>query len=125
MTSKSTVRINLSEISNQERINLRQRALDLFNEGCGYKRVATILNLSAYTVRDWLKEYEVGIFKPEGQKVGRPEKVLSKEFGDTITQEHRSGVSVNELSRKYGKTKSTIRYWLVGKRKKSNTNKGF
>ena len=44
--------------------NKRRWAVDLFKHGYGYTKVASILELSPYTVRDWNREYRAG---PDGQ----------------------------------------------------------
>ena len=45
--------------------NVKQQALELFREGCGYKRTASLLGLPAYTVRDWARLYREGKFHPQ------------------------------------------------------------
>lgn len=44
---------------------MKQQALELFREGCGYKRTASLLGLPAYTVRDWVRLYREGKFHPQ------------------------------------------------------------
>ena len=41
---------------------LRQEALVLFKQGCGYKRVATELKISHTKAKYWLRQYKVGNF---------------------------------------------------------------
>ena len=43
--------------------NKRRWAVDLFKHGYGYTKVASILELSPYTVRDWNREYRAGRFR--------------------------------------------------------------
>ena len=43
--------------------NVKQQALELFREGCGY--TASLLGLPAYTVRDWARLYREGKFHPQ------------------------------------------------------------
>lgn len=38
----------------------RRECLRLFQEGYGYKRVATLTGLNKYTVRDYLRRYKAG-----------------------------------------------------------------
>ncbi|WP_295490027.1 helix-turn-helix domain-containing protein [uncultured Sutterella sp.] len=45
--------------------NIKQQALELFREGCGYKRTASLLGVPAYTVRDWARFYREGKFRPQ------------------------------------------------------------
>lgn len=45
--------------------NVKQQALELFREGCGYKRTASLLGLPAYTVHDWARLYREGKFHPQ------------------------------------------------------------
>ena len=46
----------LSRTSNES----RRECLRLFQEGHGYKRVATLTGLNKYTVRDYLRRYKAG-----------------------------------------------------------------
>lgn len=45
--------------------NIKQQAYELFREGCGYKRTATLLGIPAYTVRDWARLFREGKFHPQ------------------------------------------------------------
>lgn len=44
---------------------VKRRALELFNMGCGYKRTSFVLGIPAYTVRDWNRRYKENRFCTE------------------------------------------------------------
>lgn len=95
-------------------------ALGLFKEGLGYKAVASKLNLSIYTVRDWYALYQGGFFTPEMKKPGnKHENILDSKIKEEIRNEHEKGMSISSLGRKYGKSKTSIRYLLKNKKEQS------
>lgn len=46
-------------------IQLRRQALDLFQRDYGYRKVASLLGISVYTVREWARAYRKGEFTAE------------------------------------------------------------
>lgn len=106
-------KISLSALSSEERLKYRKKAFALFKQGFGYKAVASKLQLSVFTVKDWDRLYKGGYFKPEIKKPGNfSENVLSADLKEQVRKEFNEGASVCSLSVKYGKSKSTIRYWI-------------
>ncbi len=109
MKSKTT----LSGKDKSIRTKYRDRALKLFEEGFGYKRVATQLNLSIYTVRDWHRLYRSGFFEAKIRTPGNfPANILDEETKGQIRKEYKAGETISGLSLKYGKSKATIRYFV-------------
>lgn len=91
----------------------REKALKLFEEGWGYKRVATQLNLSMFTVRDWHRLYRGGSFETELRNPGKsPANVIDEETKALIRNDYNAGETISSLAMKYGKCKTTIRYIL-------------
>jgi len=110
---KQHEKVKVSELSKSSRIQYRQRAFALFEKGYGYFATARILKLSIFTVRDWHRLYKEGFFEPELKKPGNcHSNLLPKEIKEKVREEYEAGVSVTSLCTKYGKSKSTIRYWL-------------
>lgn len=96
------------------RRHYREIALQLFEEGMGYKRVASHLNLSMHTVRDWHRLYRCGSFEPKIREPGNsPANVIDKETKEQIKRDYEGGATIGCLSMKYKKCKSTIRYLLT------------
>jgi len=114
MKSK-TKKTTLSGKDRAIRTKYREKALKLFEEGFGYKRVATLLNLSIFTVRDWHRLYRSGFFEPQIRNPGNfAANILEEETKEQIRKEYKAGETISGLSLKYGKSKATIRY-LVNK----------
>ena len=88
----------------------RRAALKLFNSGLGYKAVASTLNLSVNTVRDWARAYRRGNFDvkvainqyryPEGTKA-------------LVRSLRTSGVSWKKIAAQTGVKVSTCRAWVA------------
>ncbi len=105
--------IRVSELRKNDRIFYRKKAFELFEKGYGYCVTARILKLSLYTVRDWYCLYKEGYFEPEMKKPGNcSSNILPEEIKEKVREEYKEGDSVSKLSKKYGKSKTTIRYWL-------------
>lgn len=107
MRSKTT----LSGKDKSIRRKYREKALKLFREGWGYKHVATQLNLSIFTVRDWHRLYRCDSFEPEIRNPGNsPVNVIDEETKEHIRMDYKGGETISSLCLKYGKCKTTIRY---------------
>lgn len=108
--------INFSSLSKKIRTQYRQIAYDFFKKGHSYKYVSSRLGLSVYTVREWHQLFRAGAFNPEIKLPGPTSQSRStKEARELIRAEYKKGASVSSLSVKYGKCKTTIRYWINGK----------
>lgn len=106
-------KIQLSDRSASERRKYREKALRLFENGFGYVAVANKLKLSVHTVKDWFHLYRGGSFSADLKRPGRsPENFCTKDVKDEVRKEFTLGSSINYLSVKFGKSKSTIRYWI-------------
>lgn len=113
LEKQTAKKIRLSDMTASTRIKYREKALQLFEKGSGYMTVAAKLKLSIYTVRDWYRLYRGGFFSADLKKPGNSsENHCSKDIKDEVREEFLHGSSVSSLSVKFGKSKSTIRYWL-------------
>lgn len=111
--NKQKAKIRISDLTKAKRIQYRKRAFELFKEGHGYCATASILGLSLFTVRDWHRLYERGYFDPELKKPGNAlPNILPTEIKEKVKEDFANGASVTSLAMKYGKSNSTIRYWL-------------
>ncbi len=111
--NKQQAVIRVSELRKYDRILYRKKAFELFEKGYGYCVTARILKLSLYTVRDWYCLYKEGYFEPEMKKPGNcSSNILPEEIKEKVRGQYKEGDSISNLSKKYGKSKSTIRYWL-------------
>ena len=50
-------------------VEKRMECLDLFEQGNGYKRTATITGLNTYTVRDYRRKYATGDTNESGHLI--------------------------------------------------------
>ncbi len=111
--NKTETIVDLNSLSRESRIKYRARAFKLFKLGLGYRTVSAMLGISVYTVRDWDRLYKMGKFGPKIKHPGNcPENLTKKELREKVRSEHQEGASISSLSMKYGKCKSTIRYWV-------------
>lgn len=109
--------LDLSKVSREDRVKYRARAFKLFKHGLGYRTVSSMLGISVYTVRDWDRLYKMGKFGPKIKHPGNcPENLSNKELRERVRTEHEAGASISSLSMRYGKCKSTIRYWVNSSR---------
>lgn len=115
--SKTEPFVDLNRLSRESRIKYRARAFKLFKLGLGYRTVSAMLGISVYTARDWDRLYKMGKFGPKIKHPGNcPENLTNKELREKVRAEHQGGASISSLSMKYGKCKSTIRYWVNSSR---------
>lgn len=112
-TKPDTTQVNLTDLSKASRNRYRAQAFKLFKKGFGYRTVSSMLRLSVYTVKDWDRLFKAGEFEPKLKHPGNcPENQSTKELRDKVKTEYENGASISSLSIKYGKNKSTIRYWV-------------
>lgn len=112
-TKHNPTKQNLKCLSKDDRIKCRAKAFRLFEDGLGYRAVSSMLNLSVYTVRDWARLFKTGNFDPQIKHPGKYSQNLStQEIRDQVKAEYENGASISYLSVKYGKNKTTVRYWL-------------
>lgn len=110
---KTETCLNYSSLSEASRVKYRAKALKLFKRGLGYRVVSAMLGISVYTVREWDRLFKMGKFNPQIKHPGNsPKNISNKELREKVKAEHEKGASISSLSMKYGKCKSTIRYWV-------------
>lgn len=99
----------------------RRKAAELFAQNIGYRRVAALLNLSVFTVRDWGREWKKGTFKVSASKslYEYPE-----DFKREVVRLRLSGLSWSQLSERTGVCPSTCRQWMKRFAPDSVTNEG-
>ena len=89
---------------------VRQKAIALFAQGAGYKRVSTALGVPYYTVRDWARQYRAGKFHAE-----IPGNICCYDE-DTRTwavQLRRSGMPWSEFEKTTGISRTFCLKWLL------------
>lgn len=87
----------------------RKQAALLFEKKIGYKRVAAMLDLSPYTVRDWSRQWKKGRFS---EKASRKLYEYSEEFKREVVRLRAGGNSWRELQEKTGISPATCRRWM-------------
>ena len=87
----------------------RRAALKLFRQGLGYKAVATILGLSANTVRDWGRAYKKGEFRVE---LSANQLRYTEETKLRVHALRARGLSWKAVSEMTGVNISTCRAWV-------------
>ena len=75
-------------------IQLRRQALDLFQRDYGYRKVASLLGISVYTVREWARAYRKGEFTAEPSR-----RFYSTEEQVRIAAMSKSGMQPAEIAR--------------------------
>lgn len=87
----------------------RAHATQMFKNGMGYKIVAKTLDLSIYTVRDWLESYERGKFTEQlSPKLYR----YDDNFKSKVIALRKKGLSWVELRKRTGISSATYRRWI-------------
>lgn len=91
---------------------MRQTALSLFEKGCGYKHVATQLNISQSRSKNWLRLYKSGQLKffTEGRK--RPKKYPLEKKQAILDRFAVSAGSKKKFCYNEGISVSTLNKWL-------------
>lgn len=118
-TKQDKTPVNLTQLSKASREKYRSQANKLFEKDFGYRAVASMLRISDYTVRNWVRLYKIGAFEPKIKPRGNsPQNYSLKVLRDLIRDEYENRESITSLSMKYGKNKSTVRYWLRKKHEK-------
>lgn len=90
-------------------VKKRKYAAELFEKGFGYKRVAGILELSAYTVRDWFQLWKQGRFAVH---VSKKLYTYTEDFKREVVRLRLSGKSWSQLRRETGVSSVTCKKWI-------------
>ena len=90
--------------------NKRRWAVDLFKHGYGYTKVASILELSENTVRDWQREYRKGRFRVQ---IADNQMRYSDELREKVLKMRAEGVSWRKISELTRVPVSTVRKWCA------------
>lgn len=88
----------------------RRAALELFESGRGYKWVATVLDLPAYTVRDWARAYRAGRFRV---RIAEKQYRYTEEAKSRVLMLRGAGLSWKEIGERTGISISTCRSWVL------------
>lgn len=91
--------------------NKRRWAVDLFKHGYGYTKVASILELSPYTVRDWNREYRAGRFRVQ---IAANQLRYCEELRSKVVDLRAEGLSWRKISEMTQVPVSTCRKWVRG-----------
>ena len=87
----------------------RPKALEMFQEGVGYVRVASSLGLSKYTVRDWHRLFVRGKFKAE---LSDNQRLYSEQTKKEALLLRASGITWPEFERRTGISRGTCLNWI-------------
>lgn len=92
---------------------LVELAQELFARGASYKTVAASLRISIYTARDWMHRYRNGTY----DALLEPERRATTRFDESIKarvvhMRADQGLSYNQIVRKTGISRATIRRWI-------------
>ena len=85
--------------------------MDLFKHGYGYTKVASILELSPYTVRDWNREYRAGRFRVQ---IAANQLRYCEELRSKVVDLRAEGLSWRKISEMTQVPVSTCRKWVRG-----------
>lgn len=88
----------------------RRWARDLFEHSYGYTKVASILELSENTVRDWQREYRKGRFRVQ---IADNQLRYSDELREKVLKMRAEGVSWRKISELTCVPVSTVRKWCA------------
>lgn len=105
--------VNLRTLSREEKEAVRRKAEAYFQEGYGYKATSTLLGISMYTVRDWLREYKSGIFRPSYRENAIRNTKNVEEIRSRVIADRALGLSYQELMKKHGASRTNIRAWCA------------
>lgn len=114
--------VNLRTLSREEKEAGRKKAEAYFQEGYGYKATSTLLGISMYTVRDWLREYKSGIFTPSYKENAIRNSKKTEEIRSGVIADRALGLSYQELMKKYGASRTNIRVWCAQAEAEKNQN---
>lgn len=106
---KPLIRVERSLSQKVADAHVRQKALEMFQEGFGYVRVASSLSLSKYTVRDWHRLFVRGKFKAE---LSDNQRLYSEQTKKEALQLRASGMSWPEFERRTGISRGTCLNWI-------------
>lgn len=87
----------------------RRDALELFELGLGYTRVAQILDLNAETVRDWSRRWQAGTFSEE---LPKNQYRYPQELKERCIRMRMEGTPWSRISRETGVSVTTVRKWM-------------
>ena len=88
----------------------RRWGRDLFEHGYGYTKVASILELSENTVRDWQREYRKGRFRVQ---IADNQLRYSDELREKVLKMRAEGGSWRKISELTRVPVSTVRKWCA------------
>lgn len=87
----------------------RLKAISLFEKGHGYKAVASALNVSAYTVRDWARHWRCN---------AQPNDLATEADKNKVVAMRQAGASLMEIVAEVRFSKRTVLCWLSEARQK-------
>lgn len=114
--------VNLRTLSREKKEAVRKKDEAYFQEGYGYKATSTLLGISMYTVRDWLREYKSGIFTPSYKENAIRNSKKTEEIRSGVIADRALGLSYQELMKKYGASRTNIRVWCAQAEAEKNQN---
>lgn len=88
--------------------SVRKQALQLFEQGYGYKHVSDELGLSIHTVRDWSRAFKRGEFRV---RIRKNQYRYDEEVKARVIELRRQGWTWKRIAAETGVNLSTCRYW--------------
>lgn len=93
--------------------DVRRKARIMFEQGYGYKSVASATSISVHTVRDWGRQFRQGHFRESfSTALGR----YGSDAHEIVWHFHQQGLSLRQISHRTGISTSTCWNWIQKRR---------
>ena len=106
---------------------LKLKALELFQSGCGYRKVSSQLGIKLYTARDWGRRFHKGDEEWAIPKSGKPRKRYDQEIKKLALEAYDKGfMSLTEICSMYSiPRKDTLVIWIREEKRKREENQYY
>ncbi len=88
----------------------RQKALEIFKSGGGYKNCAKALGISMYTARDWHKSYLIGTFRTD--RSTKTQSYSAEQKALVLKLRNELGKSYNQISQMTRVNRASVLQWI-------------
>ncbi len=96
-------------------VETRKKALEIFQNGGGYKLCARALDIPVYTARDWHRSYQLGTFRTD-RKV-KQQIYTSEQKATVLKLRNKSNLSYNKISQLTKVNRATVLMWIKSEQK--------
>lgn len=112
---------------NEISYELKLKALELFQSGCGYKKVSSELGIKLYTARDWGRRFHKGDEEWAMPKAGKPRKRYDREIRELALEAYDRGtMSLTEICSMYAiPRKDTLVSWIREEKKRRERDQAY